>query len=346
MLSVYRKPKGGTAPVRVNICEVGELPMTALKGSPSVRSSADAILAKLREGTNPNIERRQQQAEAKRQQAADNLAGLTLGQAFEKYVEVKELRKQTLDGYRRAIERDLKPWKDKPLKDITGAMAVARHAELRKDSAHVAMRAMQVLRAVHIFATDFYGDDDEEQPARPFGRCPVDKLNKIVEKWSRTKARTRKLRTEDLGQWLAAVRSLPEQQKRADGDWARVAVYLELLLLTGLRRREAAYMLWADVDLRGDTMTVRATKNGDDHTLPITARVRELLAIRKRAADAARDLAQRDPTDANKAAAEHAATYVIGTAQVQRQLDAIEATTGITATPHLISKDLPLGLTG
>jgi hypothetical protein len=91
-LSVYRKPKGGKTPVRVNICEVGELPMTALKGAPSVRTVADEILAKLRQGINPNEERREQQAEAERQQAADALAGVTLGDAFDQYVATKNLR--------------------------------------------------------------------------------------------------------------------------------------------------------------------------------------------------------------------------------------------------------------
>jgi integrase len=311
VLQVYRKPKGGNAPIRVKVCNLGELPMTALKGQPSVRSAADDILAKLRKGINPNAEQRAIQAEAKRQQSADDLAGITLAQAFEKYVETKPLRPQTLAGYRRTIDRDLADWQDKPLREITGPMAVTRHAELARSSKSVAMRAMQVLRAVHLFARDFYGTDDNELP---FGRCPVDKVNRIARQWSRTAARTRRLGIEDLSPWLHAVRSLPAHQKRSDGDYARIAAYLELMLLTGLRRREAAFMRWADVDLRRGTLTVRETKNRDDHTLPITRRVRELLALRK--------------------AADPASEYVIGTAQIQRQLVTIEAQTGIKATPH------------
>ena len=73
-------------------------------------------------------------------------------------------------------------------------------------------------------------------------------------------------------------------------------------------------MRWADVDLRRGTLTVRETKNHEDHTLPITRRVRELLDLRK--------------------AADPASEYVIGTAQIERQLRHIEAETGIKATPH------------
>lgn len=332
VLQVYARAKGIAAPIRVNICEVGELPMTALKGQPSVRSRAADILAKLREGINPNDELRQHQAEQRQQAAVDTVASITLGDAFEKYVETKALRPRTLAGYQRAIDRDLKAWKAKPLKDITGAMAVTRHAELCKQaSPTVAMRAMQVLRATHRFATEFYGTDDNELP---FGRCPVDKINKIQRKWSQSKPRTGRLAVDELAPWLAAVRNLPAHQKRADGDWSRVAVCLELILLTGLRRREAAYLRWEDVDLRRGTFTARDTKNGDDHTLPISNRVRELFQERQQAAKELLEIAKRQPTERNIAAAELAETYVIGTAQIQRQLDTIEAETGLKIGPH------------
>lgn len=271
VLQVRARPRGCTNAVRVKIAIVGELPMTALKDQPSVRGRVTEILAKLRQGINPNHELRQQLAEQRQQADAD-----------------------------------------KPLNGITGAMAVTRHAELSKSaSANLAMRAMQVLRATHRFATEFYGTEDNELP---FGRCPVDKLNRIQTKWSKGKARTGRLAVDGLAPWLASVRNLPAHQKRADGDWARVAVYLELILLTGLRRREAGYLRWDDVDLRRATFTVRATKNGEDHTLPIGQRVRDLFALRQ--------------------AADPASEYVIGTAQIQRQLDAIEADTGLKISPH------------
>ncbi|KAA6184108.1 tyrosine-type recombinase/integrase [Thiohalocapsa marina] len=220
---------------------------------------------------------------------------------------LKKLRPATLDGYQRAINRDLEAWKHKPLKDISGAMAVTRHAELCKSaSPTVAMRAMQVLRATHRFATEFYGTDDAELP---FGRCPVDKINKIQRKWSQSKPRTGRLAVDELAPWLTAVRNLPSHQKRSDGDWKRVAAYLELILLTGLRRREAGFLRWEDVDLRRSTFTVRATKNGDDHTLPISARVRELFELRREAGKALQEIAQRHPTERNiKAALNHKTT--------------------------------------
>ena len=54
-------------------------------------------------------------------------------------------------------------------------------------------------------------------------------------------------------------------------------------MLTGLRRREAAPLRWAGVDLVNRTLTVRATKNGDDHTLPLSDYLHTLLTARRQA---------------------------------------------------------------
>jgi len=45
--------------------------------------------------------------------------------------------------------------------------------------------------------------------------------------------------------------------------------YLQLVLLTGLRRSEALGLKWEDVDGIGHTLTVKDTKNHRDHTLPL-----------------------------------------------------------------------------
>lgn len=57
--------------------------------------------------------------------------------------------------------------------------------------------------------------------------------------------------------------------------------YLLFVLLTGLRRREAAALTWNRVDFRDKTFTVIETKNHTDHTLPLTGYLFDLLAIRK-----------------------------------------------------------------
>lgn len=106
------------------------------------------------------------------------------------------------------------------------------------------------------------------------------------------------------------------------------------MLLTGLRRREAAFLRWADVDLRRGTLTVRATKNKTDHTLPITQRVKAILAERQSLLIAAQELAQRRPNATNKAHADDLAQFVIGLEETRHQIALIEAQTGILVGAH------------
>lgn len=57
--------------------------------------------------------------------------------------------------------------------------------------------------------------------------------------------------------------------------------YLMLLLLSGLRRSEGFSLLWDDIDLKGKMLIARDTKNGKDHTLPLSDFLCELLERRK-----------------------------------------------------------------
>ena len=54
-----------------------------------------------------------------------------------------------------------------------------------------------------------------------------------------------------------------------------------MILLTGLRRQEAATLKWDQVDLIGKILTVLDTKNRDPHTLPLSNFLHELLMLRK-----------------------------------------------------------------
>jgi integrase len=57
--------------------------------------------------------------------------------------------------------------------------------------------------------------------------------------------------------------------------------YLLLVLFTGLRREEAARMTWNNVDLKARTLKVTDTKNHQDHTLPLSDFLFDLLQQRK-----------------------------------------------------------------
>ena len=245
-LSIYRRPKGQVNPVRIKIHSTGSMA--------KIRAEAETINAELASGINPN--------ERIREEAA---LEITLQVAFDQYVASKSLATGTLKSYQKALDR-MDDWKQKPLRDITKLMVLERYNKLASDSHTAAMKMPQVLRAVWNFTNDLTDDD-------AFGRAPTIILNKQKKQWSRTTTRNRKITADKLPAWLDAVRALPSQQ----GDGKRMAAYLEFLLLTGLRRREAGYLRWEDVDMKHGHFIVRATKNHSDHCLPITRHTRQLL---------------------------------------------------------------------
>ncbi|MBX9769914.1 MAG: tyrosine-type recombinase/integrase, partial [Candidatus Obscuribacterales bacterium] len=57
--------------------------------------------------------------------------------------------------------------------------------------------------------------------------------------------------------------------------------YFLLLLLTGLRKHEAACLRWADINFKSKKLTARNTKNRRDHTLPMTDYIHSLLKNRQ-----------------------------------------------------------------
>jgi hypothetical protein len=117
------------------------LPFTALKGTQSIRSRVDEIMAQLRQGINPNEADRQRREAQRKEREADEVAGITFEQAFNKAIEIKPVRARTLTGYQAVVDEELAIWKDKPLREIDGKMALARWAEIDKEDGNV-QRAM------------------------------------------------------------------------------------------------------------------------------------------------------------------------------------------------------------
>jgi integrase len=70
----------------------------------------------------------------------------------------------------------------------------------------------------------------------------------------------------------------PRLLEAADSTGEAVdGVIVRLWLLTGLRRSELLHRTWSDLDLRKKTLTVPRTKNGREHTIPLSDRAVQLL---------------------------------------------------------------------
>jgi integrase len=251
----------GRAP-RVTLGRVSDLSVS------EARRRARVMLGRIAGGANPNDERR-----------ADRARSVALKEAFEAYIATKKSAKKlgarTEYDYRRILygtkradgERNLNgylsEWISTPIAEITEAMVARKHADLARRSGAQANYAMRLLRAVANFARAKYKVKGEA----PIVVNPVAILSD-THAWVRVSRRRTVIKIHQLVPWFKAVREL--ESTAANGLAAVVRVYLQFLVLYGLRRSEAARLKWPDVDIDGRTFTLRDTKNREDHMLPLT----------------------------------------------------------------------------
>ena len=72
------------------------------------------------------------------------------------------------------------------------------------------------------------------------------------------------------------------------------AVGMQLMLLTACRRNELCSAVWQDIDFAAKTWHLPETKNGHEHTIPLSRQAVALLQARRRDGDAADELVLTD----------------------------------------------------
>ncbi|TID99820.1 integrase, partial [Legionella pneumophila] len=127
--------------------------------------------------------------------------------------------------------------------------------------------AMRVLRALFNFAAGQYED---AQGKSLIMENPVRRLSQ-TRAWYRVERRQTYIKPHELEAWYAGLNKIENGTLRD---------YLLLILLTGLRREEAATLKWENVDLAAKTFTILKTKNNESHTLPLSDFLYELLIAR------------------------------------------------------------------
>ena len=228
------------------------------------RKKAEKIIGEMSySGTDHNAEKRQERAKS-----------VTLADVYKDYKTASKLRANTLTSYKLAVDRDFKDWKDKPLNEITGLMVQQRHKKLGKESETSANKAMRVLRALYNFARDQYEDSDGHS------LFPDNPTRKLKRQWNRESRRKGHIAKSQLKDWFEAVQKLPETNKLGHGALARD--YLILILLTGLRRREATSLLWKDIDLKARRFIVRNPKNHEELWMPLSDYLVDMLTELKK----------------------------------------------------------------
>jgi integrase len=239
---------------------LGRFPDLTLENA---RKKADRLAGLVAEGVDPI-----------KQKAVSRAKQVTLSEVFEEYLTQRnvKLAANTEANYRTIMRRHLSDWQGVPLAKISRAMVEERHRELGKISPTSANKSMRVLRAIFNFANGKYEDFDGRSL---FPENPVNRL-KTSKSWNKESRRTNVLVENDMRGWYEAV------QAQATCKFGRsIADCLVFILLTGLRRREATNLRWADIDLKNRTFIVRSTKNGKPLHLPLSDFLLELLMQRK-----------------------------------------------------------------
>jgi integrase len=237
---------------RMTIGRYGELT------AEQARKQAVKLAGQIATGGDPVAEKAQKRLESK-----------TLREGFETYLERRTLKPQTVFDIRRCMKEIYPDWLDKPMTRISPDMVVKRHREYGQ--AHSEARsnlAMRYLRAIFNFAAAEYTTAD----GRPIIEGnPVKKLSQ-TKAWHRVDRRRTVIKPHELSAWVKAVLNLPSAPMRD---------YHLLVLLTGLRRQEALNLAWSEIDFTGRTLTVLDPKNHQDHTLPLSDYLFDLLTRRK-----------------------------------------------------------------
>jgi len=194
---------------------------------------------------------------------------ITLNEVFDDYTKArKSLKHNTLYNYKRILTIAFAGWGSKPFLSITKDKIAKHHEKLGKENGEAyANLAMRLLRALFNFAAGQYED---AQGKSLITENPVRRLSQ-TRAWYRVERRQSFIKAHELAPWYTGVQQLQNEVLRD---------YLLLILLTGLRRQEAATLRWDQVDLTAKTLTVLDTKNHESHTLPLSNYLYELLLSR------------------------------------------------------------------
>jgi len=224
------------------------------------KKEAQKLLGQIAMGLDPGAQKKT----AKMQQ-------INLNEVFNDYLQArKSLKQSTLINYKQILTKAFPNWLNKPLLSITKDRIAKHHQKLGEAHGEAyANLAMRVLRALFNFAAGQY-EDAEGKSLVP--ENPVKRLSQ-TRAWYRVERRQTLIKSHELAPWYKAVEQIQNKTLRD---------YLLLILFTGLRRQEAATLKWDQIDLTAKTLLIVDTKNRDQHTLPLSDFLYELLQLRYR----------------------------------------------------------------
>jgi len=232
------------------------------------------------------------------------LKKITLKQVLDDYITSRgtNLKANTTKNYVGTFNGYLKDWGKKELLSISRDMVEKRHREITQQSPTRANTTMRLLRALFNYAMGEYEDAKGEPIVL---HNPTQRLSHI-KAWNREKRVQTIIKPYDLKAWWSAVHELPNHElntKYINGTThklpnhsATARDFFILVLMTGLRRREASTLMWANIDFKDNSLTIENTKNHETHTLPLTDYLIAMLSKRKAQTDSLFVFAGNDPS--------------------------------------------------
>lgn len=261
--AVIKKVRGKTQRIKI-----GDFPDTTVE---QARKQARIKIGLMTEGRDLAEEKRIETRERKKEKIQET----TLSEAFDGYLKSRTLKPRTEADYREAMRVTFCAWLNLPLKSITRTMIEDLHRKRSKESKSRANHAFRVLRAVFNHAIETLVDEDDNPI---ISSNPVRRLS-AVKAWNPNTRKQNYIKPHQLPAWFGAVLRLEGERASFDGRLYRD--YFQFLLMTGLRKNEAARLKWQDVDLADRSFVVTDTKNRYPHKLPISDYLLDLLEQRK-----------------------------------------------------------------
>jgi integrase len=260
-LCIYKCPRGSRSAVRV------ALPFSVNQAMPNIqriRAEASQIIATLDQGINPNAKKK----------SFDRT--LTLQEGLDNYLKQSTNTPRVIINWRNAIEHHLAKWLNKPLADIcTPQKIYSMHRSLIQriaeenlaggksgDGGIGANEVIKKLRRILNFNRAF--SSESELP-----RWPAEELGPNgLKMWVEQKPRSRRVHREEFPLFWKALHELECPIQRD---------LFKFMLLTGCRSSEARNLSIDDINFLRKNVTFNKTKNGKDHTLPLTYTLQTLI---------------------------------------------------------------------
>jgi integrase len=242
---------------RALIMEEGEAePQTAVVGGPltlaAARKLAQDALHQVKLGKDPAVDKKQGIASARTAaigRAADSVEAVK--DRFIKLHVAKKNRPSTLQQVERILDTEVLPvWKGKSIHDITKEDVLKLLDDIAEDRPTLANRTLAIIRKWFNWMID-------RNIIKTVSPCAG------VKPPSGENPRERVLSTEEIKSLWHACNQVG----------VPFGPFVKLLLLTGQRRSEVAGMRWSEIDDSKRTWTLpgERTKNGVQHTIPLSA---------------------------------------------------------------------------